>query len=131
MRQRRFEWEGARETAAAIRSWSTEETPSVDVSEIETQVRERGDQAVLDLTARFDATDQVPQTLRVGADALADALANLASSIRAALGLAAGIVRPVAEAHVVRQPRRVDLPEGQSITLREVPVGAAGIYAPG
>lgn len=131
MRQQRFEWEGAKQTAAAIRSWAGAETPRVNVSEIEAKVRDGGDKALLDLTARFDATERAPRTLRVGADALADALAKLDSPIRESLELAAGNVRAVAEAQLAPEPRRVDLPEGQSVTLREVVVGAAGIYAPG
>jgi histidinol dehydrogenase len=131
MRQRRFEWEGAKQTAAAIRSWAAMETDPVDVGEIEAQVRQGGDQAVLDLTARFDATERPPQALRVEAGALAGALAGLDSRMRDSLLLAAGNIRAVAEAQLGREPRRVDLPEGQSVTLREVAVEAAGIYAPG
>jgi histidinol dehydrogenase len=131
MRQRRFEWDGARQTAAAIRSWVATETEPVDVGEIEAQVREGGDRAVLDLTARFDATERAPEALRVEAGALAGALAGLDSRIRESLELAAGNIRAVAEAQLGLEPRRVDLPEGQSVTLREVPVRAAGIYAPG
>jgi histidinol dehydrogenase len=131
MRQRRFDWEGARTTAAAIRSWAATETEPVDVGEIEAQVREGGDRAVLDLTARFDATERAPEGLRIDAGALADALAGLDSRIRESLELAAGNVRAVAEAQLGLEPRRVDLPEGQSVTLREVAVEAAGIYAPG
>jgi histidinol dehydrogenase len=131
MRQRRFEWEGAKETAASIRSWAVQETEPVDVGQIEAQVRQGGDKAVLDLTARFDATERAPEALRVDPDALADALAGLDHRIRESLELAAGNIRAVAEAQLGLEPRRVDLPEGQSVTLREVAVEAAGIYAPG
>jgi histidinol dehydrogenase len=131
MRTRRFKWEGPNETAAAIRDWATAETDPVDVGPIEADVREGGDRAVLELTARFDATEQPPQALRVDADAPDRALAELDSSIRESLELAAGNVRAVGAAQPATGPRRVDLPEGQSVTLRDVAVAAAGIYAPG
>jgi histidinol dehydrogenase len=37
----------------------------------------------------------------------------------------------VANAGLASGPRDVSLPDGQRVTLRDVPVGAAGIYAPG
>ena len=45
--------------------------------------------------------------------------------------VAAANVRAVAEAQVDAQPRQVELPQDQTVTVREAPVGAAGIYAPG
>ncbi len=45
--------------------------------------------------------------------------------------VAATNVRVVAEAQVDAQPRRVMLPQGQTVSVREAPVGAAGVYAPG
>jgi histidinol dehydrogenase len=131
MRQRRFEWEGGEATAAAIRAWAAAESSDVDVSTIEREVREGGDEAVLQLTARFDATERAPESLRVDPDAPARALAGLDPSIRESLQLAADNVRAVAEAQLGLEPRRVDLPQGQSVTLREVAVDAAGVYAPG
>ena len=44
--------------------------------------------------------------------------------------MAAANVRTVAEAQLGEE-RHVELPQGQTVTVREVPVGAAGIYAPG
>jgi histidinol dehydrogenase len=40
-------------------------------------------------------------------------------------------VRAVAEAQVDRERHEVTLPQGHTVTVREVPVGAAGLYAPG
>jgi histidinol dehydrogenase len=131
MRQRRFDWGGARETAAAIRGWATAEAAEVDVGPIEADVRAEGDRAVLRLTARFDATDRAPDGLRIGDDAPARALADLDADIRGSLELAVANVRAVAETQLGAESRRVDLPQGQSVTLREVAVNAAGIYAPG
>jgi histidinol dehydrogenase len=131
MRTRRFEWEGAEETGAAIREWSEAASPDVDVSAIEGEVREDGDAALLRLTARFDATERAPRAPRVDPSAPERALAALDPAIRESLQLAADNVRAVAEAQPGLEPRRVDLPQGQSVTLREQAVEAAGVYAPG
>ena len=130
MRCRSFEWEGAAETAATLRAWAAEAAPLVDVAPIGREVQGEGDDAVLRLTAKFDAPGVTLDSLRVDpADAEA-ALAVLEPDLRAALEAAAANVRQVAEAQL-GQERTVELPAGQEVTLREVPVGAAGIYAPG
>ncbi len=131
MRQRRFEWDGAVNTATSIREWAAAESIAVDVSTIEGEVRDRGDDAVLRLTARFDATERAPTKLRVDSGLASRALEALDSSTRESLELAADNVRAVAEAQPAREPRRVDLPQGQSVTLHEVTVDAAAVYAPG
>lgn len=131
MRVRRFEWEGAERTAAAIRSWGAAAEEAVDVAPIEREVREGGDEAVLRLTARFDATEREPSSLRIEPDALPAALAALAPGLRSALETAAANVHAVAAAQVRDEPVKVALPQGQSVEIREVPVGAAGVYAPG
>ncbi|HEX4465133.1 MAG TPA: histidinol dehydrogenase [Solirubrobacterales bacterium] len=131
MRRRQFHWEGAEETAAAIRSWTTASAPKVDVGPIEREVREGGDGAVLCMTARFDATERAPTALRVDPAAAAEALAALDPGLRESLELAAANVRAVAEAQIAVEPKTVELPQGQTVTVREVPVAAAGLYAPG
>ncbi len=131
MKRREFLWESATETAAAVRAWAGASVAPVDVSPIEREVREGGDGAVLCMTARFDATEQAPTSLRVEAGAAAEALAALDPQLRESLELAAANVRAVAEAQIVAEPQRVELPQGQAVTVREVPVSAAGLYAPG
>jgi histidinol dehydrogenase len=128
MRARRFEWEGAAETAASLRGWTAELAPPVDVEEIFDQVIGRGDEALLELTAKFDAPGV--KSLRVDPADAGVALAVLEPSLRAALEVAATNVRQVAEAQLGSE-REVELPAGQTVKLREVPVAAAGIYAPG
>ena len=132
MRTRRFEWGGAVETATAIRAWVAESAVPVDVAPIEREVIELGDEAVLELTARFDAPDNPPR----GAAGRSRpwpraALAALDPALRAALDVAAANVRAVAEAQLGVSRAEVDLPQGQRVTVRWVPVGSAGIYAPG
>jgi histidinol dehydrogenase len=105
------------------------ETP--DVSEIRAAVAERGDAALLELTARFDATETAPQSLRVDGAEMRRALEGLDPELRAAMEAAAANIRRVAEAQLSADPMPVELPQGQVVTVREVAVGAAGIYAPG
>ncbi|MET0559542.1 MAG: histidinol dehydrogenase [Solirubrobacterales bacterium] len=146
MRARRFEWESAAVTAAAMRGWASESEPAVDVGKIFAELRggegavagepvpANGgpveDAAVLALTNRFDATARA-RTEHAVDQSLADAaLAELEPVLREALELAAANVRAAAEAQLA-EPRQIELPQGQKVSLRELPVGAAGIYAPG
>jgi histidinol dehydrogenase len=131
VKRRAFLWESANETAAAVRAWAGASVPPVDVSPIEREVREGGDGAVLRMTARFDATEQAPTSLRVEVGAAAEALVALEPQLRESLELAAANVRTVAEAQISAEAQRVELPQGQAVTVREVPVSAAGLYAPG
>ncbi len=130
MRTRRFEWEGAAETAAALRSWAAESAPAVDVRPIEREVIDGGDAALLQLTALYDATERPPTALRVEQAEAEAALAAVEPTLREALELAAANVRAVAEAQIGSETSLV-LPQGQAVTVREVAVGAAGIYTPG
>jgi histidinol dehydrogenase len=126
----RFEWAGAKPTAAAARAWSTEAEPPVEVDSIGGLVREGGDAALLALTKRYDAPDAEITSLRVDPADAAAALAAVEPGLREALEIAAANVRAVAAAQLGEE-RTVELPQGHSVRLREVPVGAAGIYAPG
>src|SRR5439155_24502628 len=96
------------------------------VAEIVGDVRARGDAALADWTQRFGD----PPPRRVSADELRAALGSIDAAVRAGLKLAAANVRRVAEAEP-GGPREVELPEGQRVELRELPVRRAGIYAPG
>ncbi|HXV06143.1 MAG TPA: histidinol dehydrogenase [Solirubrobacterales bacterium] len=131
MRIQRFEWEGAAPTAAELRAWAEESASPVDIGAIERGVRAEGDAAVLRLTARFDATGSVPVSLRVDRAEARKALASLDPALREALEVAAANVRAVAEAQLGSGTRKVELPQGQTVEIREVPVCAAGVYAPG
>ncbi|HSC20487.1 MAG TPA: histidinol dehydrogenase, partial [Solirubrobacterales bacterium] len=130
MRARRFTWEGAAETAAALRAWAAEAAPAVEVGPIGREVADEGDEAVLRLTAKFDAPGVTLESLRVDpADAEA-ALAVTEPQLRDALDAAATNIRRVCEI-LLGEEKEIELPAGQKVLSREVPVGAAGIYAPG
>jgi len=131
MRTRRFAWAGGAATAAAIRSWSVDTAPEVDIAPIRDAVRDGGDAALLSLTARFDATESPPASLIVEPEARSRCLESIEPTLREALETAAANIRVVAEAQVRDDPIVVDLPQGHRVEIREVAVGAAGIYAPG
>jgi histidinol dehydrogenase len=130
MKVQRFEWAGPAATAAAVRSWSAEGVPPVEVDSIGNLVREGGDAALLALTRRYDAPEGDLEGLRVDPAEAAAALAALDPALREALETAAANVAAVAAAQLGEE-RTVELPQGHTVRLREVPVGAAGLYAPG
>jgi histidinol dehydrogenase len=131
MRVRRFEWEGAEKTAEKLRFWPPTSANVRDVSSIGEEVLEGGDEAVLRLTERFDATDNPPPSLRVDPATATAALDQADPQLRDSLELAAANVEAVAAAQLDTEPREVRLPQGQLVTIRDVPVAAAGVYAPG
>ena len=85
----------------------------------------------LEVVARLDglALDSADE-LRVPAGQLDDALAALDSEVRTALELAATNVGALVDAQL-RDPVEVTLAQGQQIRVDELPVAAAGVYAPG
>ncbi|HWH94416.1 MAG TPA: histidinol dehydrogenase [Baekduia sp.] len=97
------------------------------VSEIVASVRTRGEQALLEYAERFDG---VTGQLRVEPAEWQAALAGLDPEVRAGLEVAIANVRAVAEAGL-EPDRLVALPEGQTVTIRDVPVRRAAIYTPG
>jgi histidinol dehydrogenase len=100
------------------------------VGEIVRAVRERGDEAVREYTQRFDTAGSEPKSLLVPAEELDEAIKRLPLELVAGLQVAIANVAEVAQAGV-DESRTVRLSQGQSVTLREVPVGAAAVYVPG
>jgi histidinol dehydrogenase len=133
MKVKRFEWSDAGNVAADLRAWTSWSVAPKDIGPIEREVVEGGDRAVLQLTAQLDATEAVPEalSLRVAPEKAAEALNDLDPGLREAMEVAATNIRAVAEAQLATAPSRVDLPQGQAVSLREVAVKAAGVYAPG
>jgi len=132
MRVRRFEWEGAGPTAGAVRRWAFGAWPRADVTEIEQAFLSSDDRdaTLLSLTARFDAADPPLRSLRVDDSELGEALSKVDGGLRESMELAATNIRSVAEAQITAETS-VKLPQGQMVTTHEVPLAAAGIYAPG
>ncbi len=102
----------------------------LQVREIIARVRSEGDAAVLDCTRRFDTAGNEPRPLRVAPDELDEAIKRLPLELIAGLQVAIVNVALVADAGV-RGDAAVELPQGQRIVLREVPVGSAAVYVPG
>ena len=100
------------------------------VTEVLDAARERGDDALVEGARRFDCPDFTHDRLRVPPATLARAAASMDEGLRTAIGVAAAQVRLVAEA-TLPQDRAVRLPAGQGITVRSIPVDAAGCYVPG
>ncbi|HET7510127.1 MAG TPA: histidinol dehydrogenase, partial [Solirubrobacterales bacterium] len=134
MKVKRFEWQGPG-TAFDVRLWDFDAWPNVeaDVREILRgyHVSKDQDAYLLELTARFDATEVEPQSLLVAPEERVGALGRIDDQLRRSMELAAENIRAVAAAQVDSTPQVIDLPQGQSVTIREVPVRSAGIYAPG
>ncbi|HMJ35498.1 MAG TPA: histidinol dehydrogenase [Baekduia sp.] len=115
-------------TAEAVRALAPAGVSvSGTVSEIVASVRTRGEQALLEYVERFDG---VTGPLRVEQHELDQALEELDPVVRAGLEVAIANVRAVAEAGLA-EDEHVHLPEGQTVTIREVPVRRAAIYTPG
>ncbi len=135
MKVRRFEWEGPKETAVAVRVWDWGAWPNV-AGDVETIYRgfmesEDADAYLLELTERFDATAVKPRSLSVERSERIDAVSRIDADLRGSMEIAAANIRQVAEAQISVEPKAVRLPQGQTVTIREVPVSAAGVYAPG
>ncbi len=101
------------------------------VARIVAHVRADGDEAVREYTRRFDTDGAEPRELRVGARELDEALERMALDVVAGLQVAIANVARVADASIGPERVEVELPQGHRVTLREMPVGAAAIYAPG
>lgn len=131
MKARRFEWSDPERLAGLIGEFLDHEARHVEVGAIAAEVAERGDAALIDLTRKFDAPEAGTLSLRVGQDDALAALEDLDPAVRSGLDTAIRNVRLVAEAQLPPADRTVELPEGHTVTVGEIPVGAAGIYAPG
>jgi histidinol dehydrogenase len=91
-------------------------------------VRERGVEAVLEYSARFDGVEQAD--IVVPPAALAEALAGLDPDVRAALEESVRRLRQTCEAER-EQDVVTDLGAGARVTHRMVPVQRVGLYVPG
>jgi histidinol dehydrogenase len=133
MRIETFDWDG-QDAAALAGEIRGLQPPMGEVSgvvaEIVGAVRERGDDAVAELEERFGAGPVDPRLLPVPDAEVRAALERLDPEMRTALETAAANITAVAEAQLGDEIR-VELEQGQSVELREVPVGSAGVYAPG
>jgi histidinol dehydrogenase len=137
MRLERLSWDGtdARAEAARLRALAPDARQAdARAAAIVGEVREGGDRALRELTARLDATDLEPEQveLRVEPEAVAEAHSQAPSELIGALGVAARNIESVARAELAAaSDADVGLPQGQRVSIVGRPVGAAGLYAPG
>ena len=117
---------------AALLSAKREDSPDVDavVAGIIADVRDRGDAAVLELTARFDRLELTAGTIRFSEAQIADEIARVPAAERAALELAAERIRAY---HLRQLPEDASWtdPDGATLGWRWSAVSAAGLYVPG
>lgn len=107
---------------------------SVDVNQqvavLIDDVRARGDQALIDLTARFDALSLNVDQLRIEQDEIDRATADCEPDILAALDMAA---MRIGDFHERQKPKdhRFEDAQGVSLGHKWSAVDAAGLYVPG
>jgi histidinol dehydrogenase len=133
MRISRFEWDGdePRRLASEIRALQPSLGEVSDaVAGIIAEVRSGGDGALVEIEGRFGVKGLSPEHLRVPEDAVDAALGGLDRDLVGALETAAANISAVAEGQLA-DDREVALEQGQTVSLREVAVRSAGIYAPG
>jgi len=117
---------------SALLGMKREDSPDVDavVAGIIADVRDRGDAAVIELTARFDRLELTPETLAFSPAEIAAEVAKVGPEDRAALELAAARIRAY---HSRQMPEDASWTDESGATLgwRWTPVSAAGLYVPG
>ena len=100
------------------------------VAEIIEEVRRRGDEAVIAYTRRFDGPELTPGRLRVAAEEIESALERVEPRLLEGLRRSIANVGAVVEAQL-REPVAVELPEGHTVEVAEIPVDRAAVYVPG
>jgi histidinol dehydrogenase len=134
MRTRRFEWEGPDATARTIRAEIAAAMPqgiSQDVARIREEVKGEGDVALRRLAESLDGIADPPATPRVDPGLAVSALEAIDPAVREAMEVAAANIQSVADMQVSDEVQSRELAQGQTVSVREVPVTSAGIYAPG
>jgi histidinol dehydrogenase len=122
--------DGVADLIAALRPEPPTADISAQVQDILRDVKQRGDDALVDQVRRHDCADFTRKSLAVSGGALAGAAAALDPALREAILVAAEQVRTVAR-QLVPSDTDVSLPAGQYVRLRTVPVSSAGCYVPG
>jgi len=121
------------ETAfAQLLTAKREESPDVDdtVAAIIADVRNRGDAALIELTAKFDRLELTPETLRFTSEEVDALIADVPLHERQALQIAADRIRAYHERQLPEDASWTD-EAGATLGWRWTPVSAAGLYVPG
>ncbi len=99
------------------------------VGEILRAVSTTGDRAVLRYTAEFDRAELAPGQLEVSAEELDASIGALEPAVLRGLRTAIANVDAVVEAQL-RGSVSVELPQGHTVEVSELPVHRVGVYAP-
>lgn len=100
------------------------------VRDIIAEVRQRGDEAVSDITARVDRAAISPDQVRVPADRLAQAQREIAPALRDAIRRSIAAVRRFQESILMHEPAPVRT-DGLTLSLRIRPLRRVGVCVPG
>ena len=116
----------------AVLGAKREDSPDVDaiVADIIADVRERGDAAVIELTAKFDRLELDAAGLRFSEAEIDGFCAQVSDQDRAALELAADRIRAYHSRQMPGDALWTD-DVGAQLGWRWTPVSAAGLYVPG
>jgi histidinol dehydrogenase len=134
VRIERLDWDGADAPAFAgrLRALATGlGEVTADVERIVETVRSGGDAALREVAERLG--EAPPESFRVDPEAVAAAPGLLEPEVREAMRVAGRNIEAVARAEFEawKRPATAELPEGHRVEVREEPVAAAGVYAPG
>src|SRR5947209_3640112 len=103
---------------------------AAEVAEILQAVRTGEDEALSELTRRFDTAGADPLPLLVEPGALDEAIREMPLELVAGLQVSIANVALVAEAGVAPDSV-IELPQGHQVRMREIPVSSAAVYVPG
>ncbi len=117
----------------ALTTFEAAQDPTVDamVARIVADVRSRGDDALLEYTARFDGVAPASvAALEIGADEMRHAFETLPEAMRAALRTAAARIRAFHERQTLASWSYRDA-DGSEFGQRVTPLDRVGVYVPG
>ena len=116
----------------ALLSAKREDSPDVDqvVADIIADVRNRGDEAVIELTQKFDRLSLTPETLAFSPEEIDAECAKVEDADREALELAAERIRAYHERQLPEDAQWTDQ-DGARLGWRWTAVSRAGLYVPG
>jgi histidinol dehydrogenase len=107
-----------------FKSLTAEVAPLIEV------VRERGDEAVRELTARFDGAQIGPGSFRVPRDEMDRAVAGLSRDLLEAIEVSIGNIRAFHERQVEPESWEIEISPGIVAGERVVPIASVGLYVP-
>ena len=117
---------------AGVLTQKREDSPDVDsaVADIIADVRERGDAAVLELTAKFDRLELAPENIAFSEDEIEAECKKVSQSDRDAVTVALKRIQAYHERQLPKDESWTD-EAGAMLGWRWTPVAAAGLYVPG